>query len=433
VRGTFLLTLLVSASIFPLLILRSTSVEADEIITRVPSDFSTIQEAINASPPNRMILVSGGTYHEHLIINKAVRLVGVDKTSSIIDGGNNGTAVAVTANDVQIDGFTIQNGSEWGILLDGCSNCTVRDNLIVQDAFDGILLNYSHSNTVIDNVVQTIGGSADNELRWGFGVELEYSHNNTITRNMITECLLAGIALSNSDNNSLCRNVMENNEYGIALGSSNNNVIHHNVFIGNTARHVSGPYYSDNNTWDDGTEGNYWDDYLGLDDGSNGQIAGDGVGDTDLPHLYVDSRPLVHPPEPIPIVWDNTAYLLTLLSNSTVSTIRFAQTDKKIVFNVKGPSNTTGYFNASIPKALLSGSPWKIILNGTDVTSQAIVGTNQTHASIYLGYAHSSHDVQLIGTSVVPEYPTPGILVLMMLLTLLSTINCRTKKRCNCP
>ena len=48
------------------------------------------------------------------------------------------------------------------------------------------------------------------------------------------------------------------------------------------------------NQWDDGkTGGNFWDDYEGLDDGSNGGIGGDGIGDTNLPHLELDHYPFM--------------------------------------------------------------------------------------------------------------------------------------------
>ncbi len=44
--------------------------------------------------------------------------------------------------------------------------------------------------------------------------------------------------------------------------------------------------------WDDGAgHGNYWSDYGGLDDGSDGRTAGDGIGDTGLPHQGVDYYP----------------------------------------------------------------------------------------------------------------------------------------------
>jgi hypothetical protein len=76
----------------------------------------------------------------------------------------------------------------------------------------------------------------------------------------------------------------------IALYSGVGNVIHHNDFIDCPA----GIDVGGTCTWDDGNgEGNYWDDYTGADDGSNGRTAGDGVGDTDLPHNGVDNYPLM--------------------------------------------------------------------------------------------------------------------------------------------
>ena len=60
-------------------------------------------------------------------------------------------------------------------------------------------------------------------------------------------------------------------------------------------------------TWDDGAGGgNYWNDYAGVDDGSGGRAAGDGVGDTLIPHpqftywqwygyYNLDNYPLMYP------------------------------------------------------------------------------------------------------------------------------------------
>jgi len=73
-----------------------------------------------------------------------------------------------------------------------------------------------------------------------------------------------------------------------------NNVFHHNNFINGSVINVI-----DNGTntkWDDGHgEGNYWSNYIGLDDGSNGRVAGDGVGDTNIPHMGLDNYPLMEP------------------------------------------------------------------------------------------------------------------------------------------
>jgi hypothetical protein len=166
-----------------------------------------------------------------------------------------------------------------------------------------------------------------------------------------------------------------------------------------------------------------------LDDGSNGRIAGDGVGDTELPHQTVDNYPLVRPVGAIPIIWENKEYNITLESNSTLSAFRFVQIAKEITFNMLGPSNTTGYFNITIPMSLLQGNFWTITLNGPDVSPQATIYKNQTHASIYLAYDHSYQRIHLIGTWVIPEYRLPIILTLMMLFTAMFSFILKTRRK----
>lgn len=138
------------------------------------------------------------------------------------------------------------------------------------------------------------------------------------------------------------------------------------------------------------------------------------MGDTSLPWHGEDDFPLIGPVNPIRVFWNNQAFPTSLTSNSTVSAFTFDQAGKRITFNVIGPANTTGYFNITIPTVLLS-DPWDILQDGTDVTSKAAIIENQTHATIYLSYNHSSHNVQIIGTHIIPEYPTLSILVPAML------------------
>ena len=59
------------------------TVRADAGIMRVPIDFPTIQEAINAASSGATILVSSGVYHENVIINETLMLLGTtNKTLS---------------------------------------------------------------------------------------------------------------------------------------------------------------------------------------------------------------------------------------------------------------------------------------------------------------------------------------------------------------
>jgi parallel beta-helix repeat protein len=197
---------------------------------------------------------------------------------------------------------------------------------------------------------------------------LVQSHNNTITGNIIVSNVFDGIILQDSNNNSIQSNTIEDSGFcGIEFLDSSNNTVYHNNFISNSS-HIGKPV--NNSVWK-----NYWDSYAGLDDGSNGRMAGDGVGDTDLPY-GTDDYPLVRPLQPILVVWANTAFPVALDGNSTISWFRFLQTEKKITFNITGPQDTTGYCNITIPKTLLNGNPWTIKLDKIDISLQTVITEN---------------------------------------------------------
>ncbi len=75
----------------------------------VPDDYSRIQEAVNAANPRDTIFVRSGTYHEHVLVDKSLSLVGENRDTTIIDGDYVGTVVSVTSDCVNVSGFRIQN------------------------------------------------------------------------------------------------------------------------------------------------------------------------------------------------------------------------------------------------------------------------------------------------------------------------------------
>ena len=74
---------------------------------RVPKDYPTIQAAVDAASSGDTIQVAAGIYYEHVTVDKSLTLLGEDSTTTIIDGGWAGTVVTVTADNVNISGFTI--------------------------------------------------------------------------------------------------------------------------------------------------------------------------------------------------------------------------------------------------------------------------------------------------------------------------------------
>lgn len=229
---------------------------------RVPDDYSTIQDAVNAASDGDTILVRSGIYFgpkDHLafdaivVVNKSISLIGENKSNTILDGSENGfdRIIHITADDVVITGFTIQNvGSIW---------C---------DCGGAIFISESNGNKIFDNILKN---------PYATGINLWSTNNTQITENIFL----------NNGNAIYCKPY------------SNNNIIYHNNFV-NSVSHININRAS--NIWDDGypSGGNYWNDYNGTDFYSGifqNETGSDGIGDT--PYAYdennTDRYPLIRP------------------------------------------------------------------------------------------------------------------------------------------
>lgn len=233
------------------------SVKATPAEITVQPDGS-IQEAINNASAGDTIVVKAGTYYEHVVVNKTVTLIGENKSTTIIDGEGTGIVIRSNVSDVEIRGFTIQNGGDFpysGVVVGSCINNTIRDNIIRNNAYSLTLIG---------------------------------SNGCSIINSLITNCSWAGIQIKDSSNNDIYENTITYNSYGVWITSQSslNNTLYHNNFIDNLSPPQS---FGLNTTWDNGTEGNYWSDYTGED------LNSDGIGDTSTPHLGLDNYPLMKP------------------------------------------------------------------------------------------------------------------------------------------
>jgi parallel beta-helix repeat protein len=275
-------------------------VKTEPAIIIVPEDYPTIQEAINAASPGSIIYVKAGIYKgPQVTINKPLQLVGENKSTTIIDGLGSWVCVYVqSTNNVNITGFTIQNG--YGIYLWDSENVTVSGN-IVSDNGQGIVIGESANNTVSKNII-TLNGA--------ISIFLTGSNSNEISKNIVTLNNGDAIWLDNSNGNTIVENNVSRNglgtlpgyhAWGIRLDWSNSNIIYHNNIIDNYEQAFTWGG-SANNSWDDGypSGGNYWSDYTGTDlfGGPYQNVTGsDGVGDT--PYVIdannTDHYPLMQP------------------------------------------------------------------------------------------------------------------------------------------
>jgi len=231
------------------------SVDDDE-----PADFTTIQEAINNANSGDTIIVKNGTYYGPIVVNKTLTLLGENMETTIIDGNHIESVIYVTADNVVINGFTIQNSSHahWmdsGILVssngneiscntiqnnhDGIGlyysdNNKIASNTFSSNDYRGIWLYESENNNVLNNVVAILRTNHPTTER----VYLYKSSNNILSGNTITsnDTLNAyGIRLKDSDNNTVTGNIISNNHIGIALHRSNNNTVSGNIVSSNIA------------------------------------------------------------------------------------------------------------------------------------------------------------------------------------------------------
>ncbi|HEC77399.1 MAG TPA: hypothetical protein ENI33_09140 [Thermoplasmatales archaeon] len=238
-------------------------------------NYTKIQDAIDDANNGDTIFVysNSSPYHEHIIINKSISLIGENKNTTIIDG-ESGIVIKIIKDQVKVKGFTVTNGTYgfwifssnniimenniWnnidGIWLRSSKNNEIRWNVIHNSKYDGIVL-YSHSNNNIieGNIIQNSGYD---------GIILHSSSSNNIVRgNIAQNNSYYGIVLDSAYNNTIMENsVRSNGYYGIILNSSNNNVISHNNFITNRkhAFFMKWNVKPSHNLWDR----NYWDDWL---------------------------------------------------------------------------------------------------------------------------------------------------------------------------
>jgi parallel beta-helix repeat protein len=277
-------------------------------------NFVSIQEAISAASDNDTLLVSNGTYFENIKITKSIKLIGEDKNTTIITGNGSGDVIYVLADNVTIHGFTIRNGGakllgdvgagielksnhstisncnissnkNYGLYLAGNIGGNIRDTTIRFNTFFNNAYGIYTTNNVKTNTISSNTFTYNTE----YGMFLtSQSDDNLVSNNIFTENNYA-IRIKSSEQNTVIKNLITNNQKGLYFCcGAINNIAYNNIFINNTNWNAQDDV---GNAWDNGTVGNYWSNYTGID------ANGDGIGDT--PYLInggkEDRFPLMQP------------------------------------------------------------------------------------------------------------------------------------------
>jgi parallel beta-helix repeat protein len=166
------------------------------------SGTAKIQKAVDAAFTGDTINVAAGTYAEHVTVDKAgLVLQHAPAATPVIDGGGSGVPVVINANNVTIDGFTVQNSglaaTDAGIVLGqvtgigtatGVTGCTITHNTLTSGV-KGIAVLFGSDNVISSNVLE-------NNPAWG--ILLVASTGNTVESNAVSHNPNQGIVLENN-------------------------------------------------------------------------------------------------------------------------------------------------------------------------------------------------------------------------------------------
>jgi len=194
-----------------------------------PGNYTKIQDAIENSSAGDIVFVYSGYYKENIYIIKTVHIIGIQNTTTIIDGESKGSVVSIFADNSSIQGFTIQNASNdiqsAGIKISTAKNVNIIGNIIQNNGQFGIYLKGPDSSGVM-----IYGNTFRNH---SYGIYLFNSPQTSVSANDISDngegIYVIGSYASLIDNNNIC-----NRGLGIHLENAYNLVIDSNFIVKNS-------------------------------------------------------------------------------------------------------------------------------------------------------------------------------------------------------
>jgi parallel beta-helix repeat protein len=210
---------------------------------------ATISAAVTAAAANDTITVAKGSYHEAVVIDKPLSLIGSGDENTIIDATGLANGINVDGHNhgalshVSVTGFTVQNANFEGILLTDSSYITVANNHVTGN----------------DRSLSVAGGAptcpglpayfvAFQGFDCGEGIHLSGVDHSTIANNLV-ENNAGGILVSDdtgsSHDNLISANTVRNNPLDCGLTIASHLLIfgppqdplrgiYHNTILGNT-------------------------------------------------------------------------------------------------------------------------------------------------------------------------------------------------------
>lgn len=114
------------------------------------------------------------------------------------------------------------------------------------------------------------------------------------------------------------------------------------------------------------------------------------------------------------VTYEGTRYDVTTVSNSNIDFLGFSQEDKQILIMIETPYLTPGFVNVSIPRTLMDG-PFDLRGSITEYNHTQ----NESVTTFIIKTDDGTNDISITGTTVVPEFPFPIILLTLALSSLI--------------
>ena len=220
------------------------AVSASAVTIQVPADQPTIQQAINAANNGDLILVSPGTYFEHIDYQgKAITIKSVvGPSQTTIDGSNNGTVVKFQTHETLqsvLTGFTIQHGrgsSGGGIYILTASPTITqnifRDNFHFVGGFGSAIAGNVSSPVIEQNAF--FANACDNDTQLGAGVVCFINSSSPLVINNVFRGNACCAINMGANQPVVANNTIAQNSVGVLVsGGSTSQLYANNIIIQN--------------------------------------------------------------------------------------------------------------------------------------------------------------------------------------------------------
>lgn len=196
---------------------------------RVPGDFASLQEALDAAPRTATILVGPGDYSGPFEIRRSLTVRAEPPGTVRLFAGDGEAVVSIYgAHDVTLEGFVIEGGY-IGVLVEESEAVTLVKNRIVGAWLAGIRLSRAQARIVENEVLDT-------RSPYGKGIELANTHSrpaSVIADNIVMGHAREGILLHNAEADIFSNAVIGNGLRGIAVTEMSMGTVRDNTLVQN--------------------------------------------------------------------------------------------------------------------------------------------------------------------------------------------------------